>query len=114
MWLWSFWRAGRILRDQLKEQSGDEHLKTGYGEKKMNRLKLGELQKLTVVKKVEFGVYLAGSKETMEERVLLPAKQVPDGCETGDELEVFLYKDSKDRLIATVNRPKLMMGQIAL
>ena len=58
-------------------------------------LKLGQYQKLTIVKKVEFGVYLA-EEQDMEKRVLLPAKQVPENAKTGDELEVFLYKDSKD------------------
>lgn len=76
--------------------------------------KLGEFQKLVVVKKVDFGVYLAESADETEDKVLLPAKQVPEGCDCGDELEVFLYRDSKDRLIATVNRPKLVMGQTAL
>ena len=59
-------------------------------------LKLGQYQKLTIVKKVEFGVYLA-EEQDMEKRVLLPAKQVPENAKTGDELEVFLYKDSKDK-----------------
>ena len=59
-------------------------------------LKLGQYQKLTIVKKVEFGVYLA-EEQDMEKRVLLPAKQVPENAKTGDELEVFLYKDSKDQ-----------------
>jgi len=76
-------------------------------------MKLGEKQKLIIVKKVEFGVYLAESKEHQEERVLLPAKQVPQGSEIGDELEVFLYRDSSDRMIATTNSPKLMLGQVA-
>lgn len=76
--------------------------------------KLGEKQTLIVVKKVEFGVYLAESVKKTEEKVLLPIKQVPAECECGDEIEVFIYKDSKDRLIATTNEPKLMMGQVAL
>lgn len=75
-------------------------------------MKLGEYQKLIVIKKVEFGVYLA-EREGDEVRVLLPAKQVPDDITVGDTLEVFLYKDSKDRLIATTNRPKLTMGGLA-
>lgn len=74
---------------------------------------LGEKQKLVIVKKVDFGVYLAVSRETSEERVLLPVKQVPEGSEIGDELEVFIYRDSEDRLIATTREPKLQMGQIA-
>ena len=76
-------------------------------------IKLGEKQKLTVVKQVEFGVYLAPSMEDVQEKVLLPVKQVPENIQIGDELDVFLYKDSKDRLIATTKEPKLTMGQIA-
>ena len=76
-------------------------------------LKLGQYQKLTIVKKVEFGVYLA-EEQDMEKRVLLPAKQVPENAKTGDELEVFLYKDSKDRMIATTNQPKITLGGLAV
>lgn len=76
-------------------------------------LKLGEKQTLVIVKKVEFGVYLA-TKEAPEDKVLLPAKQVPAGAKVGDEVEVFLYRDSSDRLIATIRTPKLIMGQVAL
>lgn len=73
-------------------------------------MELGKKQVLTVVKKVEFGVYLG----TEEERVLLPRKQVPEGIEAGDPIEVFLYKDSSDRLIATTNEPKLTLGETAV
>ena len=76
-------------------------------------LRLGEKQKLVIVKQVDFGVYLAQSMEQQQERVLLPKKQVAEGAAIGDEVEVFLYKDSKDRLIATINEPKLVMGQVA-
>lgn len=76
-------------------------------------LRLGEKQKLVIIKKVEFGVYLAPSAEEAEEKVLLPIKQVPADSKPGDELEVFLYRDSKDRMIATTNEPKLVMGQVA-
>ncbi len=78
-------------------------------------LKLGEKQKLVMIKQVEFGVYLGEHLQDLEEhRVLLPAKQVPENIETGDVIEVFLYKDSKDRLIATTREPKLQLGHIAL
>lgn len=76
-------------------------------------MKLGEKQKLLVIKRVEFGIYLAEHEED-ETRVLLPAKQVPEGIRIGDELEVFLYKDSKDRLIATTNEPMVMLGGLAV
>ncbi len=76
-------------------------------------IRLGEKQKLTVVKKVEFGIYLAVSGEEAEDRILLPAKQVPEDTEVGDEIEVFVYRDSKDRMIATTTTPKLVMGDVA-
>ncbi|MBQ8199842.1 MAG: S1 RNA-binding domain-containing protein [Lachnospiraceae bacterium] len=73
----------------------------------------GQKQTLVIVKKVEFGVYLATSMEDRENRVLLPGKQVPAGANVGDEIEVFLYKDSQDRPIATTNTPKLTLGETA-
>lgn len=69
---------------------------------------LGKKRTLMVVKKVDFGVYLG----TKEERVLLPKKQVPAGIEIGDPIEVFLYKDSDDRMIATTQMPKIMLGEL--
>ena len=77
-------------------------------------IQLGRKQSLVVVKKVEFGVYLAESRESaVEEKVLLPKKQVPKEAEIGSEIEVFIYKDSKDRMIATTNEPKIMLHQVA-
>lgn len=72
----------------------------------------GEYRILKVTKKVEFGVYL--SEEGGEEKVLLPAKQVPSGAGIGDEIKVFVYRDSKDRLIATTNEPKITLGGLAV
>lgn len=83
-------------------------------------IKLGEIQELTIVKKVEFGVYLAAGQaddteeSNTEEKVLLPAKQVPEKAECGDAVSVFIYRDSKDRMIATTNTPKLILGETAL
>lgn len=76
-------------------------------------MKLGEYQELFVIKKVDFGIYLAENPED-ETRVLLPVKQVPEDIRVGDRLKVFLYKDSKDRLIATTNTPKLELGKLAV
>ncbi len=77
---------------------------------------LGEIQTLSVVKKVEFGVYLADKENKnaaeQQEKVLLPIKQVPVGTEMGDKIAVFVYRDSKDRLIATTNFPKITLGQV--
>ncbi len=74
------------------------------------KLELGKKQILPVYKKVDFGIYLGDE----EDRVLLPAAQVPEGIEIGDELGVFHYKDSDDRLIATTREPKLELGKVAL
>ena len=77
-------------------------------------IELGKKQILTVVKKVDFGVYLADCTDNREDRVLLPAGQVPEACEINDSLEVFIYRDSEDRLIATVRQPLLELGKAAL
>ena len=75
-------------------------------------LELGKVQELIVVKKVDFGVYLAQQEEDTE-KVLLPARQVPHDAGIGSRIEVFLYKDSKDRLISTTARPRLTLGEVA-
>lgn len=75
-------------------------------------MELGKVNRLTLVKLVDFGAYLAEGTED-QERVLLPAKQVPQGIGQGDSLDVFLYKDSSDRLIATTARPLAMVDQFA-
>ena len=74
---------------------------------------LGKKQTLQVIKQVDFGVYLAPENTEGEEKVLLPIKQVPEGTKIGDKIEVFIYKDSKDRLISTTRTPKLELGQTA-
>lgn len=76
-------------------------------------IELGKRQRLTVVRIKEFGVYL-GEKTGEEAAVLLPKKQVPEGTKPGDELEVFIYKDSSDRLISTTAVPKLELGGTAV
>ena len=76
-------------------------------------IELGKKQVLEVVKKVEFGVYLAEEVGSMD-KVLLPKKQVPEGAENGTQIEVFIYRDSKDRLIATTAQPKLTLGELAV
>ena len=75
-------------------------------------IRLGTMQTLRVVKKVEFGVYLSDSDKA-ESRVLLPKKQVPEQAGVGDEISVFVYRDSEDRLIATTVRPKLTLHEVA-
>lgn len=78
-------------------------------------IELGKKQKLLVVKTVDFGIYLGEDRNAPQnERVLLPSKQVPEGTKVGDEIEVFIYKDSQDRLIATTREPMLQVGQTAV
>lgn len=74
-------------------------------------IQLGEIQNLKIIKQVEFGVYLYDG-ENAEERILLPKKQVPEGAVYGDEVEVFVYRDSRDRLIATINKPKITLHEV--
>ena len=73
-------------------------------------MQLGKKQLLTVVKIVDFGIYLADPDDP-EDRVLLPKKQVRAGVRPGDQMEVFLYKDSRDRPIATAE-PLLTLGDV--
>ena len=75
-------------------------------------IELGKVQELVIIRTKEFGVYLA-EKEGDEAAVLLPKKQVPEGAGIGDKVEVFIYKDSSDRLIATTGKPKLQVGETA-
>ena len=78
-------------------------------------IEIGKKQKLIVAKTVDFGVYLAEDKNAgQEDRGLLPAKQVPEGTREGDTLDVFIYKDSRDRLIAPTREPLLQVGQTAV
>lgn len=77
-------------------------------------IKLLEKQNLKIVKKVEYGVYLAEDSDASEResRVLLPIKQVPSYAKLGDIIPVFIYLDSKDRMIATVNEPKIKLHEV--
>lgn len=78
-------------------------------------IKLGIRQVLKVVKKVDFGVYVGERLDAgEEERVLLPQKHVSEDIQIGDEIEVFIYKDSSDRMIATVAEPYVTLGKVAM
>ena len=71
---------------------------------------IGQINTLVVVKKVDFGVYLDG--EELGD-ILLPERYVPASCKLEDELDVFIYLDSEDLLIATTQTPKAMVGECA-
>ena len=80
-------------------------------------LELGKLQTLEVIKEKDFGVYLAEEgwpPNSPERGVLLPKKMVPEGTKIGSLLDVFLYKDSEDRMIATTSVPTLTLGETAI
>ena len=76
-------------------------------------IELGKMQTLVILREKDFGVYL-GEPGDEEHAVLLPKKQVPQGAAPGDSVEVFIYRDSKDRLIATTAVPKIQVGQTAV
>lgn len=77
-------------------------------------IELGKIQTLVVVKKSSNGVYLNTPDGEESQKVLLPNNQVPEGCRLGDELSVFIYKDSEDRPIATTTVPYLTLGETAV
>lgn len=77
-------------------------------------IELGKIQKLQVVRKSSIGVYLNTKSDKGKDDVLLPKKQVPQDIEVGDEIEVFVYKDSEDRMISTENKPKITINELAV
>ncbi|WP_455673410.1 CvfB family protein [Phocaeicola sp.] len=73
-------------------------------------VKLGKYNQLTVVKEVDFGVYLDGDDDG---EILLPTRYVPEGCKPDDVLNVFIYLDNEERLIATTLQPLVQVGEFA-
>ncbi|MEI7964698.1 MAG: S1-like domain-containing RNA-binding protein [Chitinophagaceae bacterium] len=71
-------------------------------------IKVGEYNQLNVIREVPFGLYLDDGAEG----ILLPKRFVPEGSKIGDTLRVFLYHDGEDRLIATTQEPKGVLGDI--
>ena len=63
---------------------------------------IGLLNELEVVKTVDFGVYLDGEEHG---EILMPKRYVPENCQVGDQVEVFIYLDSEDRLVAVTDKP---------
>ena len=76
-------------------------------------IQAGERQELIIVKETGFGIYLAEHKESSE-KVLLPKKEVDEGMKPGTKVEVFVYLDSSDRLIATRREPMVTIGRTAV
>jgi predicted RNA-binding protein (virulence factor B family) len=73
-------------------------------------IEAGHYYTLKVVKQVDFGLYLDADGE----EILLPTRFVPHGAKEGDELEVFIYHDNENRLIATTQKPVATVGEVAL
>jgi predicted RNA-binding protein (virulence factor B family) len=71
---------------------------------------IGKLNSLRVVKEVDFGLYLDGGEHG---EILLPKRYVPESAKPEDILEVFIYLDSEDRIIATTETPYIMVGEFA-
>lgn len=84
----------------------------GVGKEEKRMIEVGKYLNLKVLRMKDFGVYLG--EEDEEEAVLLPRKQVPEHAKVGDTIEVFVYRDSQDRKIATTNRPYLTVGEIGV
>jgi predicted RNA-binding protein (virulence factor B family) len=72
---------------------------------------IGKMNNLRVVKEVDFGLYLDGGEERGE--ILLPIRYVPKGCKVDDNIDVFIYFDSEDRIIATTETPYAQVGEFA-
>lgn len=77
-------------------------------------IEIGKWNTLKVIRSKDFGIYLGEEGCSTEETILLPRKQVPEGIKAGAKMEVFIYRDSQDRPIATVNRPLITLGEIKL
>lgn len=73
-------------------------------------LKLGKMQTLKIARRKEFGAYL---EDEEGHAVLLPEKEVPENAQPGDPVTVFLYRDSDDRLISTIRKPLMCVGDVA-
>jgi uncharacterized protein len=77
-------------------------------------IELGKLQKLIVIRKTTIGVYLNSKNDRDTEDILLPRSQEPENIGIGDEIEVFVYKDSEDRIISTLKTPKIKLGELSV
>ena len=75
-------------------------------------IEFGKWNTLKVIRSKEFGVYVGEDNTPASECILLPRKQVPEGVKAGATIEVFVYRDSQDRPIATVNTPYITVGEI--
>lgn len=82
----------------------------------MKLIKIGEINKLKVLRKKDYGYFLDGQTKEKSDDILLPNQNIVDesSINLNQELEVFIYKDSQNRLIATQKKPKAMAGQVTI
>ncbi|TGE31598.1 S1-like domain-containing RNA-binding protein [Desulfosporosinus sp. Sb-LF] len=76
-------------------------------------IEIGKFQNLKIANFTSFGAYLDAETGVRHDNILLPVKQLPEGAKVGDELEVFIYRDSEERLIATTRKPFAQLGELA-
>ncbi|KGP74797.1 RNA-binding protein [Desulfosporosinus sp. Tol-M] len=76
-------------------------------------IEIGKIQNLKIANFTSFGAYLDAGTGIRRDNILLPKKQVPESAQEGDELEVFIYRDSEERLIATRKKPLAQLGDLA-
>ncbi|KJR46611.1 S1 RNA binding domain [Desulfosporosinus sp. I2] len=76
-------------------------------------IEIGKFQTLKISNFTSFGAYLDADTGVRHDNILLPIKQLPEGAKEGDELEVFIYRDSEERLIATTRKPLAQLGDLA-
>ncbi|KGK82221.1 RNA-binding protein [Desulfosporosinus sp. HMP52] len=76
-------------------------------------IEIGKYYKLKIANFTSFGAYLDAGTGIRHDNILLPIKQLPEGAKEGDELEVFVYRDSEERLIATTRKPLAKLGDLA-
>jgi len=77
-------------------------------------IKLGIIQKLIAVRKTNIGLYIKSENDEDADAILLPNNQLSEKIDIGEEVEVFVYRDSEDRLIATLKTPLITIGELAV
>ncbi len=77
-------------------------------------IQLGVYQTLEAIKKTDYGFYFSEQNSDKKESVLLPTREVPEGTTVGDLHELFIYKDSEDRIIATTSKVPVTIGKLAV
>ena len=90
-----------------------QHTHETHDTKKKSAIPIGKTQELIVVKTTDFGVFLNTPTGEDSDKILLPKSQVPKDTQLNDVLNVFVYKDSEDRPIATMEEPSIELGQVA-